>query len=353
MKKLIIALGKFVLTFALIVLVVAVLVFGIRQYNTFKYKPNNYSAESYIPLPPTDISQYNTEIEGVEVSRVVGDYINGFRLKPVNKTHRGVVVTFGGSEGSPGYFAAEAFAKSGYEALALFFFGMENQQTELVQVPLDFFAEVLTYIDENIEDGDVITVYGASKGAELALNLAVYYPEIDNVVLNAPTAWNYMGLSRDYGQQMRSSWTYKGLELPYIDMTKGDAKAGINLMLDFILNRPIDYRPGYETAAEGDPNRENARIKVEKSKANILIFAGAEDKMWQSDVSARAIEKSRPKNTEVHIFDDAGHMFFMDEYVFMSGMILEMGGNLEDNTKAGYESNKILIERMAQWHKNK
>lgn len=59
---------------------------------------------------------------------------------------------------------------------------MENQQKELVKVPLEFFDEVLKYIDENAKDASVITLYGASKGAELSLNLAVRYPEIDNVI---------------------------------------------------------------------------------------------------------------------------------------------------------------------------
>lgn len=349
MKRLLTVLRNIVIVLGLSLVLLGIVVFGIRKYNDIKYKPYDISAQG--ASSPTDLSQYDTEIEGVEVSRIVGEYINGFRLRPLNKSYRGVVVTFGGSEGSPGYFAAEAFAKAGYETLALFYYGMENQQKELVHVPLEFFGEALSYIDENIEDGKIISVYGASKGAELALNLAVLYPEIDNVILLAPTAWNYMGLSQDYKAGMRSSWTLDGQELPFIDVTKGEPKAGINLMLDYALNSPIDYRPAYESAANNDPNAETARIKVEDTEANILIFAGAKDKMWQSEVSAQVIEKHRPKNTEIHIFDDAGHIFFLDAYIYMSGMILEMGGDLEANTKAGLESNAILVERMAEWHK--
>lgn len=335
---------------AIIILIVAafLIIFGIRKYNEIKYR--SYKIDSGGYLSPTDLSQYNTDIEGVEVSRVTGEYINGFRLKPHNKTHKGVIITFGGSEGSPAYFSAEAFAKSGYEALSLFFFGMENQRNDLTLVPLEFFGEVLSYIDENIEDNEIITVFGMSKGAELALNLAVLYPEIDNVILYAPTAWNYMGLSKDYTQEMKSSWTYQGEELPYIDMMKGEAKVGMNLFLDYLLNRPINYRPGYESAANNDPNSENARIKVENTDANILIFAGAEDKMWQSEVSAQVIKDHRPENTEVHIFEDAGHIFYLDSYVQMNGVILEMGGTMEVNTKAGQESNLILIEKVKEWH---
>lgn len=348
MKKFLSIMKKIIFSIALLLLASFLIIIGIRKYNDIKYQSYKQSDQS--DLPPTDLSQYNTNIDGVEVSRIVGKYMNGFRLKPKEKRHKGVIITFGGSEGSPSYFAAEAFAQSGYEVLALFYFGMENQQKELVQVPLDFFEEVLAYIDENIKDNDIITVYGASKGAELALNLAVLYPEIDNILLSAPTAWNYMGLSQDYSQGMQSSWTYKGDELAYADVTKGDFKVGIDLYLDYLLNRPIDYRPSYESAANNDPKIEEARIKVEKSQANILIFAGGDDKMWQSDVSAQTIYDHRPEKTQVHVFKDAGHIFFMDAYVYTQGAILEMGGNLEANTKAGQEANAILIKQVEEWH---
>lgn len=121
-------------TIAIILVIIItsfMLIFGIRTYNGIKYK--SYKHDIGEALSPTDLSQYNTNIEGVEVSRITGEYMNGFRLKPLNKTYKGVIITFGGSEGSPSYHSAEAFARAGFETLALFFFGMENQKEELVQ----------------------------------------------------------------------------------------------------------------------------------------------------------------------------------------------------------------------------
>lgn len=349
MKKILTRVAKIILVLALIGLAGFVLVFGIRNYNDIKYRPDGYKAED--TLDPKDLSLYETDLEGIRVTRVQGEYMNGFRLEPEVKSHRGVIVTFGGSEGSPNYGMAKRLAGEGYEVLALFFFGMENQQMELVHIPLEFFQEVLAYIGENIEDGDVISLYGGSKGAELALNLAVIYPEIDNVILHAPTAWNYMGLSQDYSRGYRSSWTYQGKELAFIDITKGDGSTGFNLFLDYLLNRPITYRPAYETAAINDPKAEEARIKVENTDANILIIAGSQDKMWQSEVSAKAIEEKRPENTEVHIYEDAGHIFSMGGVFYSPGMILAMGGDEEANSQAGRESNKILLQRLEEWHR--
>ncbi|MBG9979734.1 alpha/beta fold hydrolase [Facklamia lactis] len=348
MKNFFKVLGKIVLGILAVILLWTIFVYGMRYYNDQKYKPQDYNAEDY--SAPTELSQYNQEIDGVEVEHIEGEYLNGFHLKPEDKKHKGVVITFGGSEGSPAYYTAEPLAKEGYEVLSLFYFGMDNQQKELVEVPLDFFDEVLTYIDENVSDNEDITVVGASKGAELCLNLTTRYPEIDNVVLYAPTAWNYMGLSFEDYSNVRSSWTWQGEPLPYINSNTAGGMTGVNLMLDFILKRPVQYRPGYEAAAEKADNKEEARIKVEESQANLLIFAGAKDMMWQSEVSAQAIADKRPDKTEVHVFDQAGHLFLGDWYQYMGEIILAMGGDPKHNEEAGMESNQILLEKLAEWH---
>lgn len=300
MKKALKVLRNIILAFLLLIILTILTITIIRKYNDNKYRPEDYDQDQ-VMMDPKDLSQYDTDIPGVEVTRIEDGYVNGFRLKPEEKTRPGVVITFGGSEGSPNYSTATMIAEEGYEVLALYFFGMEGQQEELVQVPLEFFEEVLAYIDGNIEDNGIITVYGASKGAELILNLAGLYPEIDNIILMTPAAWNYMGLSYEYSQEFKSSWTYKGEELPIIDMTKGDPNVGLNLFLDFFLNRPIDYRPGYETATNNDPNKEEARIRFEDSDANILIFAGDDDHMWQGEVAGEKIKDTRPENTDLYI----------------------------------------------------
>lgn len=348
MNKLLNYFLKFLVIILCLAIVLLVIIFVTRKYNERKY--SSYRIEGQATIDPTDLSAYKTDIEGVDVTRIVGDYLNGFRLTPENKIYEGVIITFGGSEGSPAYDSAQSLAKDGYEVLALFFFGMDNQTTDLVQVPLDFFDEVLTYINNNIRDGDVITLYGGSKGAELALTLATYYPQINHLILMAPSAWNYMGLPEDFFQEMKSSWTYEDKELPYIDMTKGNMSDGWNLFLDFVLNRPIAYRDLYEGATLNDPQSEVARIKVENTEADILIFAGGDDQMWHADRSAQKIQEVRPENTEVHLFAEAGHVFELDRYLTMNHIIIEMGGNLEANQKALQESHEIILERLKQWH---
>lgn len=340
--------GKVLLGFLLVLLLLGAAVMAMRAYNTSRYKPEDYDRPDNVYADPTDLTRYPAP-EGAAAEHITGAYLNGFHLKPTRKLHEGIVVTFGGSEGSPGYEMASALAKEGYEVLALFFFGMDNQQEELDQVPLDFFDEVLAYIRENVEDGEVLTVYGASKGAELGLNLAVRYPEIDNLILMALAEYSYMGLSFT-SRQLHSSWTWKGEEVPFIDMTKGKMSSMLGQMVAMATKSPLSYRAGYESSAENDPEREQARIKVEDTRANLLLLAGSEDAMWQSEVAARRIGEKRPQNTDVHIYDGAGHLFDGDGIAYADFAVLAMGGTREANEKAFDASDTVIKEKLAEWH---
>ncbi len=98
-----------------------------------------------------------------------------------------------------------------------------------------------------------------------------------------------------------------------------------------------------------DPNSELARIKVENTKANILIFAGDDDKMWHSEVSAKSF-RNTDRNIPRRISSKEPATSFPWRVHLQPGMILEMGGNAEANKKAAESSYKIFMEKMAEWH---
>lgn len=198
----------------LIIFILVVLVFILRIYNDHKYKDNNALKFPEYYKDVTNISLYPTDVDGIDVTYVDEGRMQGFRFVPKEKSHKGIVICFGGSEGSPNFETAKRLAEEGYETFALFMFGMKNQEQTLRKIPLEQFEDVINYINKNIKDNKPISVLGASKGAEYALNLASKYHEIDDLILMAPSSYNFAGLDfKDYG----SSWTYKGKELPYID----------------------------------------------------------------------------------------------------------------------------------------
>lgn len=142
----------------------------------------------------------------------------------------------------------------------------------------------------------------------------------------------------------------KDEEVSYIDMTKGDILSGFKKFYDMATFAPVSFRNSYESAANNDPNREQARIKVKDTDANILLIAGTEDMMWQSDVAAQNIYDKRPENFEVLIYEGAGHVFFADWYFNAGNMNMALGGDIKRNGKAGHDSMKIIVDRLEKWH---
>ena len=103
-----------------IVVILVILVFSLRIYNGHKYKDTNTLNFPEYYKDVTNISLYPTDIDGVDVTYVDEGRMQGFRFVPKKKLHKGIVICFGGSEGSPNFENAKILAKEGYETFALF-----------------------------------------------------------------------------------------------------------------------------------------------------------------------------------------------------------------------------------------
>ncbi|GAB3084702.1 dienelactone hydrolase family protein [Corynebacterium aquatimens] len=327
------ALGKILLAFVALFLVFVLVIVGLRAYNQHTYPFGAGEEEAY---ETTD-----------RITAISGEYLNGFHFRPHEKTHRGVVVTYGGSEGSPAYDTARSLYDDGYEVLALYFFGADNQKPTLANVPLEQFDEVTSYIADNVADATPVTVIGASKGAEFAALLAQHGFGVDNVVAFAPAHYSYSGLdfsSRDD----QPSFTLRGAPIPHASFRDADPATGFRAMWEGITAHPVSYRKTYEEAAAKAPD--DARIDLSGFNGNVLLFAGTGDRMWPSDVAARALAEQNPR-IEAHIYPDAGHVFFEDAAALPNGWQLALGGTADGNRDAYQDSQEILRERLASWHR--
>ncbi len=332
---------------AILLILMIVSVFLLRAYNHFSYSKYQQAEDNSIYSDPQNLDLYPTDLDGVDVKHIEGNYLNGFHLKPNNKTEKGVIVTFGGSEGSPAYYEAVSFAKGGYEVLSLFSFGMPNQKARLSKIPLDFFDEVLDYIHQNIAESTPLTLYGGSKGAELILNLVNYYPEIDHLILMAPSAYTFNGLDYD---NLASSWTYKGEELPYISTMQAGFTDYIGFLIGMVTGAPTSYEALYRTAIENTSDAETKKILRKAVDVDMLIFAGGQDRMWPSALMAETIKETQGERAEVHIYDEAGHIFAGDGYMASDYGIIAVGGDEKTNAAAGESYRQIIKERLDQWH---
>ena len=331
-----------------VVIILVVLVFSLRIYNDHRYKDTNAlkSPEYYNDV--TNISLYPTDIDGVDVTYVDEGGMQGFRFVPKEKSHKGLVICFGGSEGSPNFENAKILAKEGYETFALFMFGMKNQAQTLTKIPLEQFEDVINYINKNIKDNKPISVLGVSKGAEYVLNLANKYPEIDNLILISPSSYNFAGLDfKDYG----SSWTYKGEQLPYIDIKTSSFNAFLkNIIVPAIIKSPISYKETYNSAIEQDSSSQEKLIPVKNVKANILMIAGEDDLMWDSFAMAKKIKDQNP-NAKIYSYKGAGHIFAGNGVLNLGRIRIATGGTTEGNEKARSESRKTIATFLKENHK--
>lgn len=294
---------------------------------------------------PTDLGQagqYQLDQPKMTIIPISGEYLNGFWLVPDSVTRRGLVVIWGGSEGSPEFDRAVRIASHGYRVLALFYFGQPNQQPKLANVPLDFFDEVVAWYDRHAGDGP-LTVIGLSRGAELALLLQERYPQIDNVVVFSPTKYAWQGL--DYRREL-PSWTWRGQPVPYVSFRYAMRTSTARMFADMLTNRPVHLRMQHASAAAHDPGSEAARIGF-NLKGHLLAFAGDEDALWPSEQAAEYWASLAPGRTEAKIFPGAGHLFGpLDGWA--AGYA--MGGNWGANQAALNESNAMLDARLAAWH---
>lgn len=333
------AIGKAILGLLAAILVLVLVVVGLRAYNGQKYPITDASKSGM----SSDKSSYATS---ERVTAIEGEYLNGFHFRPEEKTHRGVVVVYGGSEGSPDYERASSLADDGYEVLSLFFFGQPNQAPALANVPLEQFDEVIDYINDNADGDGPVTVIGASKGAEFAELLAAHGYPVDNIVAFAPADHSYSGL--DFSSSAdQPSFTDRGEEVGYASFRETSISAGVKLAGDMATGYPVSYRATYESAAANAGD--DARIDLRHFGGNVLLFGGEDDQMWQSADAARALAE-QGGNIEAHVYPDAGHAFFPNADELPNGWQIMFGGTADGNRAAHDDAEKILRERLAQWH---
>ena len=319
-----------------------------RRKNEKRYKQKTDTPKYY--ADPTNLSLYPKNFRHISVEHINGNYLNGFHLKPEFKLFKGVVVTFGGSDGTPSYEVAQVLAGAGFEVLALFYYGMPNQRPSLTKIPLEFFSEVDQYIDDNITHSGPVTIYGLSKGAEIALNLVTLFDSIDNAVLVAPGAYNFSGLDYENYQETFPTATWGGKDLPYINTSPSGFGSLIKFMYRLTTKTPIEFLPTYKNGVKNDNNLEEKRIKVENSHANLLLVAGGDDLMWPSAEMAETIKAARPENTEVVIYENAGHLLYGDRVIEAGPINLAMGGTTKDNAQANIEYMDYLLKQLKDWH---
>ena len=295
-----------------------------------------------------EVASLSPENIGRIKKKFIGKSIRGMHHIPDKIRHKGVVIIFGGSEGSINEHMAEYLTSAGYEVVAVYYFGQKDQPQSGETIGIELYEEIYSYIIESCQNTDTITILGASKGAQLALLISTYYDSVDNLILIAPSAY----ISPGHKLGMNSSWTYNEEEIEYLN---GKAiKLLIKSTIDIILNKAQDQLVYMNSLINRSTNLEEARIKAENSSADMLIIYGGDDRMIPAKSSSYIIKEHAKTEVIIQGYENAGHAFGSpsvithDENVFIN--ILN-GGDIDSNIEADLDSKKVIIETLEKWHK--
>lgn len=194
-----------------------------------------------------------------------------------------LIVGLGGSEGGNAWASdywkptRDRFVAKGYAFLALGYFGAAGTPPLLDKIALE---DVYQNIQEATKDTNVkksgIALIGGSRGADLALLLGSYYPEISCVVGLVASHAVFPGHTDHFTS---SCWTFKDKELPFVPVNEA--------AIPFLIKR--DLRGAFETMLLDSVAATKAAIPVEKIKGPILLLSATEDEICPSTPMSEAM----------------------------------------------------------------
>lgn len=196
------------------------------------------------------------------------------------------VVVFGGSEGGLATAGpAKLLAARGFPALALAYFHEPGLPSDLLRIPLEYFATAARFLARQPGvDPRRLLLWGTSRGSEAALLTASHYPDlIHGVVGSVPGAEAY-GSYGNSAANHQAAWTFGGTDIPPAPSSEFDSP---------------------------DPNSPSA-IPVERIRGSMLLVCGGQDQIWQSCQNIAAIQTRlrahhSPMRPTVLSYPDAGH----------------------------------------------
>ena len=256
----------------------------------------------------------------------------------VSGDSRPAVVILGGLDGGLQEGSAAALASEGFVALALGYFGPQPLPSELIEVPLEYFAEAIAWLKTQPSVAlNATGVIGLSKGGELALLLGATYPEdVKALVGYAPSAVAWRGVSsslQSFFGNPRPSWTLEGEPVPFVDISLRFSEVAGYLTGKFPSLREI-----FERSLEDEAAVAAGSIAVEKIEGPVLLVSGTDDQVWPSTrFSEMVVERLKahehPFPYEHLRYEGAGHPTGLPYSgpVNTRGGPMPLGGSLERN----------------------
>ncbi len=275
---------------------------------------------------------------------LVGLYFSHSHAEP-----RPAILVLGGSEGGIGscsQFAA-LFASHGYPALALAYFQCDDLPDDIRQIPLEYIQNAIRWLKQQPQvDSEKIVVFGRSKGAELALVIGAYDPEVRAVIASSPSSTVCLGCDREYsGSELfspQSSWSFRGEPLPFVHWTEAQAQEAQALLK---AGQRIDHI--HAQTWKDCEWLEDATIPVERINGPIMLLSSGDDHWWPAaehceQIVARLQEKNFSHDV-VHLrYENTGHMI---RFPYIPATRVQLnGGTAKNNAYASEHSWREVLQ---------
>ncbi|HET9386585.1 MAG TPA: acyl-CoA thioester hydrolase/BAAT C-terminal domain-containing protein [Gemmatimonadales bacterium] len=261
------------------------------------------------------------------------------------------VVVLGGSDGGNLYeFVAALLAAHGIAAFALAYFAYDDLPKDLIELPLEYFAEAVRWLGTRPEVGDArVGVLGFSRGGEAALVVGASFPEVAAVVALVASGMTGGGIAgADFSAMGKSAWTLGGTPLPLLP-PPWDPVSMKEVQDVMASGKPFAARAGILRAVKSAGARiADVAIPVERTRGAILMMSGEDDQMWGS-TELTAVAEERLKAAafaypfEHRRYPGAGHFGCLPPNLPTTStsarhalvpMALEYGGNARGNAAA-------------------
>lgn len=219
--------------------------------------------------------------------------IRGTLFAAQNATNAPAVIVLGGSDGGNLWqFVAAMLATHGFAALSLAYFAYDDLPKELIEIPLEYFAEAIEWLGGRPEVGAArVGVLGMSRGGEAALLLGSSFASVAAVVALVPSGVTGGGIGADFSAMGRSAWTLNGVPFqvfppPADPVTFEEAQAAI------ATGEPFVGAGAFLRALEAAGDRvDDVAIRVERTRGAIFMMSGEDDQLWMSTRLAEIAEK--------------------------------------------------------------
>ena len=240
------------------------------------------------PLCSSDIQRWY-QASDTERYKITAGNLRGTLFVPKNSAKTVGIIDLFGSGGGLLEFRAALLASHGYAVLALAYFNYEDLPKS-IEFDLDYFDEAVQFMMSHprVDSAQGLAVIGTSKGAEMAMHMTAYNPEIKACVAINGGTYHCFGLHK-----------YKGAPITahmYNDWSKVIASdEGVSF---------ID--------CHRDVNNKADLIPVELAKhANFLIIHGDDDTNICASNAIRTVKRIRDSgNTKciLKLYPGAGHL---------------------------------------------